>query len=189
MSAPTYVRSGRGGAGNFAPKVAPKPIEVEMQSKSSKDLEAQTTTDPTSAADSTSAPSAATPQYKTYARGGAGNWYEPAALKQSGTFTSETASPTTATETPSSPTEVKRGSRVWQGRGGAGNWEADQQIKADEMKRRSMAVKVDEEAALQEITEEAKVEAEKEIQPPQTAHVRVPHLDRHQNLGDEVHDI
>ncbi|KAK6335647.1 hypothetical protein TWF696_002414 [Orbilia brochopaga] len=187
MSAPTYVRSGRGGAGNFAPKIAPKPVEVEMQSK--RDLEAQAITDPATTADASSAPSAATPQYKTYARGGAGNWYEPAALKQTGTFTSDNVSPTAATDNASAQAEIKRGSRVWQGRGGAGNWEADQQIKADEMKRRSLVVKVDEEAALQEILEEAKVEAEKEIQPPQTAHVRIPHLDRHQNLGDEVHDI
>ncbi|KAF3918445.1 hypothetical protein ABW21_db0202126 [Orbilia brochopaga] len=184
MSAPTYVRSGRGGAGNFAPKVAPKPLEVEMQNKNSKDLEAQAVTDPAIAADNSASPTT-TPQYKTYARGGAGNWYEPAALKQTGTFTSDNV----ATDVTSTPTEHKRESRVWQGRGGAGNWEADQQIKGEDMKRRSLAVKVDEEAALQEIKEEAKIEAEKEIQPPQTAHVRVPHLDRHQNLGDEVHDI
>ncbi|EGX53373.1 hypothetical protein AOL_s00006g239 [Orbilia oligospora ATCC 24927] len=182
MSAPTYVRSGRGGAGNFAPKVA-KPLEVEMQSKPV-DLEAQQPSDPADATSVIDGPATAAPQYKTYARGGAGNWYEPAALKETGTFNSNPA----ATEDTSAE---KRSSRVWQGRGGAGNWEADQQMK-EEIKRKSLLAQTDEEAlaaTLHEIKKEAKIEAEKEIKPPRTAHVHVPHLDKHQNIGDEVHDI
>ncbi|EWC48332.1 hypothetical protein DRE_02101 [Drechslerella stenobrocha 248] len=191
MSAPTYVRSGRGGAGNFAPKAEPKPLEVEMQNKeaenSAKDLEAQAV-GAVNAADPAAASTA--PQFKTYARGGAGNWYEPAALKQTGTFTPTTGAAVSTDEITGQPTEEsKRSSRVWQGRGGAGNWEADQQLKAEEAKRRSLHVKGDEEPALADVKEEVRVDTEKEIKPPQSAHVRVPHLDRHQNLGDEVHDI
>ena len=155
----------------------PKPVPV--------DIEAQQPSDPADATSIVDAPATTSvPQYKTYARGGAGNWYEPAALKETGTFTSNPA------PTESSSTE-KRSSRVWQGRGGAGNWEADQQIK-EEMKRKSLLAQMDEEAlaaTLHEIKKEAKVEAEKEIQAPKSAHVHVPHLDKHQNLGDEVHDI
>ncbi|KAK6531308.1 hypothetical protein TWF281_008120 [Arthrobotrys megalospora] len=185
MSAPTYVRSGRGGAGNFAPKAAAKPQEVEMQSKAVPvDVEAQQPSDPADATSIVDAPATSGPQYKTYARGGAGNWYEPAALKETGTFTSNPA--------PSESTSAeKRSSRVWQGRGGAGNWEADQQMK-EEIKRKSLLAQMDEEAlaaTLHEIKKEAKVEAEKEIQQPKSAHVHVPHLDKHQNIGDEVHDI
>lgn len=186
MSAPTYVRSGRGGAGNFAPKAAAKPLEVEMQSKAVPvDIEAQRPSDPADATSIVDAPAnSTTPQYKTYARGGAGNWYEPAALKETGTFTSNPApAETSAGE--------KRSSRVWQGRGGAGNWEADQQIKED-LKRKSLLAQTDDEAlaaTLHDIKKEAKVEAEKEIQPPKSAHVHVPHLDKHHNIGDEVHDI
>ncbi|KAK6544462.1 hypothetical protein TWF694_001157 [Orbilia ellipsospora] len=191
MSAPTYVRSGRGGAGNFAPKAAPKPVEVEMKSNTDLqniDLEAQKPTDPADATSVVDAPgSTPAPQYKTYARGGAGNWYEPAALKQTGTFTSGN----TVTEVVATSDNVvaseKRSSRVWQGRGGAGNWEADQQIK-EEIRRKSQVAQLDDEtrAALRE---EARIEAEKEIQFPKSAHVHVPHLDKHHNLGDEVHDI
>ncbi|KAF3930708.1 hypothetical protein ABW19_dt0208901 [Dactylella cylindrospora] len=181
----TYVRSGRGGAGNFAPKEAAKPLEVEMQNKRrSADLEAQPI-DPADAASIINAPSTTpAPQYKTYARGGAGNWYEPAALKETGHFSTDGS-----TESAVIADASKRSSRVWQGRGGAGNWEADQTMK-DEIKRKSMLGKTDEEAAMVEaIREEAKLDAEKEIQPPESAHVHVPHLDRHKNLGDETHDI
>ncbi|KAF3926299.1 hypothetical protein ABW20_dc0110714 [Dactylellina cionopaga] len=189
MSEPTYVRSGRGGAGNFAPKAVAKPIEVEM--KSTVDLEAQNPSDPADATSIVDGPAATTPQYKTYARGGAGNWYEPATLKQTGIFSSggtntATGNPVTAD---ASATSDKRSSRVWQGRGGAGNWEADQQLQ-EESKRKSMLTMTDKDALIiEEIKQEARREAEKEIKPPQSAHVHVPHLDKHQNLGDEVHDI
>ncbi|EPS41878.1 hypothetical protein H072_4170 [Dactylellina haptotyla CBS 200.50] len=188
MFAPTYVRSGRGGAGNFAPKAAPKPVEVEMKTNTelqNVDLEAQKPTDPADATSVLDAPgSTPAPQYKTYARGGAGNWYEPATLKQTGTFENSSSENVAATGA------EKRSSRIWQGRGGAGNWEADQQIQ-EEIKRKSQMLNLDEEsrAALRDIKEEVRVEVEKEIKPPQSAHVHVPHLDRHQNLGDEVHDI
>jgi len=179
MSAPTYVRSGRGGAGNFVPKEATD-REVEMQAKRrSADLEAQPT-DPSDATSIYDGPApASTSQYKTYARGGAGNWYEPAALKQTGTFTSGETNPAGEND------PLKPSSRVWQGRGGAGNWEADQQIK-EELKRKSMLVEA---AAVEAIREQAKQEADIEIQPPKSAYVHVPHLDKHRNLGDETHDI
>lgn len=158
-----------------------------MQAKRrSADLEAQPV-DPSDATSVLDGPAKGpTPQYKTQGRGGAGNWYEPAALKEKGSFVSSDPVVTSDAD----PT--KRSSRVWQGRGGAGNWEADQAIK-EELKRKSQVIGQSgdnyEAEVLERIRQQAEKDAEKEIKPPQSAHVHVPHLDRHQNLGGETHDI
>ncbi|KAF2744812.1 hypothetical protein M011DRAFT_479569 [Sporormia fimetaria CBS 119925] len=91
---------GRGGAGNIG---YDEQLKQERERKS-QDIEAQTAS---SSITSTSPPAHTTPfrpadQYAHSGRGGAGNWYQPSALAQTGTFTSSTPSDTTTTSSSSS---------------------------------------------------------------------------------------
>ncbi|KAF2231348.1 hypothetical protein EV356DRAFT_535620 [Viridothelium virens] len=91
---------GRGGAGNMFPNADSNP----PNRRSSPDLEASTQTASSSDAlhSSAPAPPRTEEQYKTMGRGGAGNWYSPSTLEQTGTFSS-TPTPNGTVESTLSP--------------------------------------------------------------------------------------
>ncbi|KAF2125830.1 hypothetical protein P153DRAFT_425617 [Dothidotthia symphoricarpi CBS 119687] len=110
---------GRGGAGNFYKA-------QEESKKAAEDLE-ENRTQPTTSTTATSTAAQAAQPYAHTGRGGAGNWYEPATLQQTGTFTQ----PDDATRLPTG--EKPAVSAPWHpegvelpvarsGRGGAGNF-------------------------------------------------------------------
>ncbi|KAI5853398.1 hypothetical protein BZA05DRAFT_336729 [Tricharina praecox] len=116
----TYVRMGRGGAGNHIPKEelqkqAPSPHlaeEVTAQTSASKRL---------SSANQLAQEEVASPppgEYKHMGRGGAGNWFTPSDLVQRGT----TSTPTADDDTTEVPAAQAGSTRQWAGRGGAGNF-------------------------------------------------------------------
>ena len=82
--------TGRGGAGNILHDADIK----TLNQRASRDLEAnrQHAEDYTLERDSR-APTSTEEQYKTMGRGGAGNWYSPSALEQTGTFSSTNGLP------------------------------------------------------------------------------------------------
>ncbi|RPA79482.1 hypothetical protein BJ508DRAFT_328375 [Ascobolus immersus RN42] len=125
-----YIRSGRGGAGNM---LTQKELE-EREKQIQKDLEAQGAPvndqeymDSLSRQKTKADTEAGWNDYRHKGRGGAGNYFVPSELSETGTFSHDTAA--SATELGSSvPTSGEMATqRPWRGRGGAGNWAADEE--------------------------------------------------------------
>ncbi|KAF4307885.1 hypothetical protein GTA08_BOTSDO03442 [Botryosphaeria dothidea] len=148
---------GRGGAGNI--QQAAEASKQQQQQRGAEDLEAAKP--PTTATDPTANNSAAAPQeYAHMGRGGAGNFYSPAALAQTGTFEQPITS--TTAEPPPTPLENLDSSSGWwntatsaaaaatngegeqqetpiarTGRGGAGNfvWGGGSERRAEQLRK------------------------------------------------------
>ncbi|KAL9084440.1 MAG: hypothetical protein Q9165_008078 [Trypethelium subeluteriae] len=103
LDVPTPMPSvGRGGAGNMFPNADSNP----QKHRSSLDLEANPQT--ASSSNALHGPAPEQPrseeQYKTMGRGGAGNWYSPSTLEQTGTFSSTPTPNGTSTDSTVEPT-------------------------------------------------------------------------------------
>ncbi|TRX94511.1 hypothetical protein FHL15_004666 [Xylaria flabelliformis] len=106
-----YLRTGRGGAGNF---YSHKDVEDAVAKDKTEDIEAQKA--PLPIDDNSTAPSTSAPIRS--GRGGAGNFISSSTLPSTNTTTSSSSFPPTSTGHPKSPTSASK----YSGRGGAGNW-------------------------------------------------------------------
>ncbi|KAF2738803.1 hypothetical protein EJ04DRAFT_26988 [Polyplosphaeria fusca] len=133
---------GRGGAGNIVSEEQVK----EQNRKIAEDLEANRPLAASAAPPAQSSPDPP-PEYSHMGRGGAGNWFQPKELEQSGSFSQasdSTAQPTTSKPNVSTPWHPDNQELpvARAGRGGAGNFvwkdedkerqEREQQVKAKE---------------------------------------------------------
>ncbi|KAI9803667.1 MAG: hypothetical protein M1833_000579 [Piccolia ochrophora] len=111
-----YQKTGRGGAGNF---YSPADLSAAAEARHAADIEAQ---HPTSSPSTTAnpQPTRSTADYAHSGRGGAGNWFSPAAEAQTlPTTTTNTSSQAAAPQPRAAPVE-----RGYGGRGGVGNYYA-----------------------------------------------------------------
>jgi len=156
----TYVRTGRGGAGNHIPKE-----ELQKQAEA---VEAQTTASKRmSSANQLAQEEVSSPppgEYKHMGRGGAGNWFTPAELEQHGT----TATPADDDDTTEVPPPQTNSTRQWAGRGGAGNFAGTHVQHADVPPRKVEEIELQERERLQE---EVRRSVDQTLAKPQEAHL------------------
>ncbi|KAI9736787.1 MAG: hypothetical protein M1834_000991 [Cirrosporium novae-zelandiae] len=145
----SYLRVGRGGAGNFYPQDDADNASIQARRLATavrvhtlmigvpsangalaQDLESQRST----SSSTLSSPKEQPAEYGHYGRGGAGNYFSSRELESHGTITTETI------------THV-RGRSFYQGRGGAGNYN----MSMEDIKSREEAERVDEERVRQRI--------------------------------------
>ncbi|KAI1742213.1 hypothetical protein F4680DRAFT_446280 [Xylaria scruposa] len=108
-----YLRTGRGGAGNF---YSQKDVEEAVTKDRAEDIEAQKPQTTHLPIDDNSTTPASTPStYARSGRGGAGNF-----ISSTLPSTNTTSFPPASTGTPKSPSSASK----YSGRGGAGNWSA-----------------------------------------------------------------
>ena len=155
---------GRGGAGNFEEATRQSSIPIAKR-----DLQ--------SALSSTETPISAPDQHAYSGRGGAGNYYSPAALSQQGTFS--TTPSTTATSSsqsegptaipaPASDSATASAAVPFAGRGGAGNYSFSDERKLLEAEVNDGGVISRDPDAM---TELATLDVERGLAKPQQAHV------------------
>ncbi|TGJ87719.1 hypothetical protein E0Z10_g1035 [Xylaria hypoxylon] len=120
MSDANYLRTGRGGAGNF---YSQKDVEDAATKDKTEDIEAQKPTAPLDA--NGTAPNTVSPAntgvYARSGRGGAGNFVPSSNLPNTTTSPPPSSSPYTSTPTSTSNGQSS-GASKYAGRGGAGNW-------------------------------------------------------------------
>ncbi|MCJ1407773.1 hypothetical protein MMC19_001844 [Ptychographa xylographoides] len=137
-------RVGRGGVGNIVSQQTTQKLDELVP----KDLEAQDSSDPLGRSSSDAPP----PKYSHTGRGGAGNWYSPEKLIESGRFVADL-----------NPTAAGEGQRKssYTGRGGVGNYiAADAERKLLEKRAATKAV---EEARTRKENVAREVEAELKV--------------------------
>ncbi|KAI0439604.1 hypothetical protein F4803DRAFT_32618 [Xylaria telfairii] len=170
-----YMRTGRGGAGNF---YSQKDVDDAATKDSAEDIEAQKTPtlDDNSTAPSTPSTSAAG-AYARSGRGGAGNFVSatPSTLPGISSSSSTSFAPS-STGAPRSPP----GASTYSGRGGAGNWAAESEgatrAKEEQDRRRKEALDA---GIAQEIR------ASLPRQPRRTYHLHAPGRGRRPENGDD----
>ncbi|KAI0191503.1 hypothetical protein EV127DRAFT_67072 [Xylaria flabelliformis] len=165
-----YLRTGRGGAGNF---YSHKDVEEAVAKDKTEDIEAQKA--PLPIDDNSTAP-ASTPGTSApirSGRGGAGNFI-PSTLPSTNT----TSFPPTSTGTPKSPSAASK----YSGRGGAGNWtataaesEGAKRAKEEQEQRRKEAL----DAGLAQ-----EIRASLPQQPARTYHLHAPGRGRKPEAGE-----
>ncbi|KAI0552956.1 hypothetical protein F4679DRAFT_533074 [Xylaria curta] len=153
-----YLRTGRGGAGNF---YSQKDVEDAVTKDRAEDIEAQKA--PLPIDDNSTAPASTPSTYARSGRGGAGNFISSSSTLPS---TNTTSLPPTSTGTPKSPISASK----YSGRGGAGNWaaaesEGAKRAKEEQEQRRKEALDA---GIAQEIR------ASLPQQPPRTYHLHAP---------------
>lgn len=141
MMTESYVKAGRGGAGNFYTK---QELEIASKAATLHDIESQSnhqTINDLTRADITSNPP---PEYLHTGRGGAGNWVQPKTLESKGFAQEESPNSTSTSSSLFGTKRVAGQSKPTYrgGRGGAGNY-ADYEAEEKARKEAEEKVRVD----------------------------------------------
>ncbi|KAI5792490.1 hypothetical protein DFH27DRAFT_569121 [Peziza echinospora] len=124
---PAYIKTGRGGAGNMITPEELQRKEADVEAQQSEALSNELAKEPVEG------PPGDGLEYKHMGRGGAGNWFTPAELKSTGTYTDTTVKCPNPTSLNPAPSSTHIDPRPWRGRGGAGNFAPDKPLEPEQM--------------------------------------------------------